>query len=82
MSEASRELEQKTGGDVPTADETIAATADEVAETVSSQRRDLKAGSGPRSDAQRFHCRRDRVCRSDPCETSLIAMRPPRATMP
>ena len=44
MSEASRELEQKTGGDVPTADETIAATADEVAETVSSHRRNLEAG--------------------------------------
>ena len=38
MSEASRELEQKTGGDAPTADETIAATADEVAETVGRQR--------------------------------------------
>ena len=38
MSEASRELEQKTGGDVPTADETIAATADEVVETVGRQR--------------------------------------------
>ena len=44
MSEASRELEQKTGGDVPTADETIAATADEVAETVSSQRQNIEAG--------------------------------------
>ena len=33
MSEASRELEQKTGGEVPSADETIAATADEVVET-------------------------------------------------
>jgi ElaB/YqjD/DUF883 family membrane-anchored ribosome-binding protein len=44
MSEASRELKQKTGGDMPTADETIAATADEVAETVSSQRRNLEAG--------------------------------------
>ena len=44
MSEASRELEQKAGGDVPTAAKTIAATADEVAETVSSQRRNLEAG--------------------------------------
>lgn len=44
MSEASRELERKTGGDVPTADETIAATADEVAETVTSQRQNLEAG--------------------------------------
>ena len=43
MSEASRELEQKTGGGVPTADETIAATADEVAETIGNQRRNLEA---------------------------------------
>ena len=44
MSEASRELEQKTGGNVPTADVTIAATADEVAETITDQRRNLEAG--------------------------------------
>ena len=42
MSKASRELEQKTGGDVPTADETIAATADEVAATVGRHREDFE----------------------------------------
>jgi len=44
MSEASRELEQKTGGEVPSADETIAATADEVVETVDRQREYFEAG--------------------------------------
>lgn len=44
MSEASRELERKTGGDVPTADEAIAATADEVVETAGRQREKFEAG--------------------------------------
>jgi ElaB/YqjD/DUF883 family membrane-anchored ribosome-binding protein len=44
MSEASRELEKKTGGDVPTADETIAATADEVVETAGRHRQNFEAG--------------------------------------
>jgi ElaB/YqjD/DUF883 family membrane-anchored ribosome-binding protein len=44
MSEASRELERKTGGDVPTAGEAIAATAHEVVETAGRQRENLEAG--------------------------------------
>jgi hypothetical protein len=38
VSKASEELEEKTEGDVPTADEVIAATADEVTETAAKQR--------------------------------------------
>jgi ElaB/YqjD/DUF883 family membrane-anchored ribosome-binding protein len=38
MSEASKDLEAKTGGGVPTSDETIAATVREVAETAQSAR--------------------------------------------
>ena len=37
MSRASDELEEKTEGDVPTADEVVAATAKEVAETTKTQ---------------------------------------------
>jgi ElaB/YqjD/DUF883 family membrane-anchored ribosome-binding protein len=44
MSKASDELEKKTEGDVPTADEVIAATAKEAAETVRTQRQNLEAG--------------------------------------
>ena len=44
MSKASDELEKKTEGDVPTADEVIAATAKEAAETVRTQRQHLEAG--------------------------------------
>jgi ElaB/YqjD/DUF883 family membrane-anchored ribosome-binding protein len=44
MSKASDELEKKTEGDVPTADEVVAATAKEAAETVGIQRQHLEAG--------------------------------------
>jgi hypothetical protein len=43
VSKASNQLEEKTEGDVPTADEVIAATANEVAETVHKQRVSLEA---------------------------------------
>ena len=44
MSKASDELEKKTEGDVPTADEVVAATAKEAAETVGIQHQHLEAG--------------------------------------
>ena len=44
MSKASEELEQKTDGDVPTADELTAATVKEVGETIRRQRRQIEAG--------------------------------------
>jgi ElaB/YqjD/DUF883 family membrane-anchored ribosome-binding protein len=44
MSKASEELEQKTDGDVPTADEVIAATAKEAGETIRTQHEHLEAG--------------------------------------
>ena len=43
MSNASHELERKTGGDVPTADEVIAATAKEAGEVVQRQKRVIEA---------------------------------------
>lgn len=44
MSKASDDLELETEGDVPTADEVIAATTDEAAEAVRRQRRQIEAG--------------------------------------
>ena len=44
MSKASEELEQKTDGDVPTADEVITATAEEAGETINRKRRQIEAG--------------------------------------
>jgi hypothetical protein len=44
MSKASDKLEAETRGDVPTADEVIAATGEEVVETVQRQRARLEAG--------------------------------------
>jgi len=43
MSEASKDLEKTTGGDVPTADATLAATAREVGETARNARDALEA---------------------------------------
>jgi ElaB/YqjD/DUF883 family membrane-anchored ribosome-binding protein len=44
MSKASEELEQKTDGDVPTADELTAATVKEAGETIRRQRQQIEAG--------------------------------------
>ena len=44
MSKASDELEQKTEGDVPSADEVIAATTEEAAQAFRRQRRQVEAG--------------------------------------
>ena len=46
MSKASEELERKTDGDVPTADEVITATAKEAGETLRTQRAHLEDGIG------------------------------------
>lgn len=43
MSKASEELEQQTQGDVPTADQVAAATADEAAEALQTQRAAVEA---------------------------------------
>lgn len=43
MSKASDDLEQKTEGDVPTAGEVLAATTQEAADAVRSQRRQIEA---------------------------------------
>jgi ElaB/YqjD/DUF883 family membrane-anchored ribosome-binding protein len=43
MSKASEELEQKTDGDVPTADEVMTATGKEAGETLRRQRRQIEA---------------------------------------
>jgi ElaB/YqjD/DUF883 family membrane-anchored ribosome-binding protein len=43
MSEASKDLEAASGGDVPTADETLAATAREVGEAARNARRALES---------------------------------------
>ena len=43
MSKAPDELEQKTEGDVPSADEVIAATTEEAADAVRRQRRQIEA---------------------------------------
>ena len=43
MSKASDKLEQKTEGDVPSADEVIAATTEEAGEAVRRQRRQVEA---------------------------------------
>ena len=44
MSKASDELENRTGGDVPTADEVIAATGQETADAIRAQRLEIERG--------------------------------------
>ena len=44
MSEASEELKKETGGDVPTPDQVIAATAEEAADTAWREYASLQAG--------------------------------------